>query len=373
MTTQSKKIDTNAFEDDAEELSAIKLERIKTNLKQMKTEITKRIIGQDKFVDLVIITFLAQEGILVEGSPGISKTTVLKMWGKLTGCSFFKIQFQPDTKVYELIGSIDMKVWRETGKVKYLLDKGAKAEIILFDEPNKGPSDLMAVTRQMLQEREYQDQKLPLIFFCAALNPTDERDLEPADMDRFAVSLRIEGNIERNEENNILKILSLDEFTDPVDAIKPLKDIDIKKILKIVPQVKISGYIYDLLRTILITIQQESRVGISDRIIGKTKKLLKASALYDGRKEVDLSDVEKLMFNILTHRSDISKRELDNYIQTAIDIWKMKIAKSKGETVSQELSERVRARVSNIDNKRYLHRKYSEMKFDNIKKKDRDN
>lgn len=333
-------------------------------LKQMRNKMRKYVIGQDEFIDLTIIAFLAQEGILVEGSPGIAKTLVLRLWAKLTSCSYYKIQFQPDTKVYELVGSIDMKYWRETGRIKYLLDKGAASEVLIIDEPNQGPSDLMSALRQIVQEREYQGEKVPLIFYCAALNPSDEKKLSPADLDRFSIAIHIQGNIARLRSKNIIQILNLDEFTDPFYEVKPmLTRENVQEILDLVKSVNVPGYIYDTILTIVSSVQEESTVEISDRVLIKVKRLLKASAVYDGRAEVNLSDIEKIMYYALRKRTDIKDDLLRSFINAAIKISEIKLLAAANEDVSNQIRV-LQSLTDTYKPQSYISRKYSALKSD---------
>lgn len=345
-----------------------------TVLGRIRDDIRKFIVGQNNFIDLIITTFLAREGILVKGAPGISKTSALRYLAKKTGLSFFKYQLQRDTSVEELVGGVDVIKYREQGDRVHKLGKMCDTEIGLVDEINKAPSKVIAALRQVFQERSFQETPIPLLAYACTLNPSDEEEIDPADLDRFLVAVDLRGNVENagrnptvDNEKNVRKLLDVtpiwakisgDEF-DPMTAIESENPAVIKDILTIVPRIQIPSYIKDCLLWIYIESQAHAKESISDRVVVKCKKLLKAHALYSGQPRVSLSDIRAVIPHVFTHRLEdaIEPNMINSIIENAVEMADLQEERNPAQVKHKR--EMLAVKFQNYPNDTYLFRKFA--------------
>jgi len=297
-------------------------------LKQIRNEVKKYIKGQDDFIDLSIVAFLAKEGLLVYGPPGNAKTTTLRLFATITGLKFFYYQLQRDTKSDELVGLLDFEAYKK-GQLKYNLGGICNADIALLDEIVQGNSKVRSVLRQVLQERMFQGTPIPLKFFAATYNPSDDEELLPAELDRFALSCELHSNISRGikgEDKDVMGILKCNEFEDPIASATPV-NIDFDKIMKEVQRVEIESEVLKVLAWLIIDLQHDSKKEIGDRILKKMKRILKANAYYHGRTAVNENDID-IINHMIKHRNpDLDNRVITKYIGIAKDFISYKNAK----------------------------------------------
>jgi MoxR-like ATPase len=154
------------------------------------------IIGQETVVERLLIAFLADGHVLMEGLPGTAKTRSIKTLGKLVESQFSRVQFTPDLLPSDVTGS---EIYREqTGSFDFQPGP-IFGNLILADEINRAPAKVQAALLEAMEERQItvagQTHKLPPLFLVLATqNPIEQEGTYPlpeAQMDRFLLYVNV--------------------------------------------------------------------------------------------------------------------------------------------------------------------------------------
>ena len=172
------------------------VERFGQRYRDLKTEVSKVIIGQDKVVEDVLIAIFSRGHCLLVGVPGLAKTLLVNTVSKALGISFNRIQFTPDLMPSDIIGSEILDQDRRFRFVKGPLF----AHIILADEINRTPPKTQAALLEAMQERSVtaagNNYPLPEPFFVLATqNPIEQEGTYPlpeAQLDRFMFNIWVD-------------------------------------------------------------------------------------------------------------------------------------------------------------------------------------
>jgi MoxR-like ATPase len=159
-----------------------------------RKELGKRIIGQKDMLNSLLSALVAGGHILLEGVPGLAKTTAVKSLAEITGLGFKRIQFTPDLLPADLTGTL---VW-EQGSGAFSVRRGPVfANVILADEINRAPAKVQSALLEAMQEGQVtigdQSHRLPDPFFVLATqNPIEHEGTYPlpeAELDRFLLKI----------------------------------------------------------------------------------------------------------------------------------------------------------------------------------------
>ena len=154
------------------------------------------IIGQETVVERLLIAFLADGHVLMEGLPGTAKTRSIKTLGKLVESEFSRVQFTPDLLPSDVTGS---DIYREqTGSFDFQPGP-IFGNLILADEINRAPAKVQAALLEAMEERQItvagKTHKLPPLFLVLATqNPIEQEGTYPlpeAQMDRFLLYVNV--------------------------------------------------------------------------------------------------------------------------------------------------------------------------------------
>lgn len=162
------------------------------------------IIGQETVVERLLIAFLADGHVLMEGLPGVAKTRSIKTLGKLVDSEFSRVQFTPDLLPSDVTGS---EIYREqTGSFDFQPGP-IFGNLILADEINRAPAKVQAALLEAMEERQVTvtgtTHKLPDLFLVLATqNPIEQEGTYPlpeAQMDRFLLYVNVPYPPQENE------------------------------------------------------------------------------------------------------------------------------------------------------------------------------
>ena len=163
---------------------------------QLKTEIAKKVIGQDEVIDQVLISVFCKGHALLVGVPGLAKTLMINTIADCMGLKFNRIQFTPDLMPSDIIGA---EVLDEKRAFKFI--KGPVfSNIILADEINRTPPKTQAALLEAMQERTVtvagKNHQLDNPFFVLATqNPIEQEGTYPlpeAQLDRFMFNIEVD-------------------------------------------------------------------------------------------------------------------------------------------------------------------------------------
>lgn len=192
----------------------------------LKNEIKKIIVGQDNIIDRIFIGLLCNGHILLEGLPGLAKTTLIKTIAQAIGLDYKRIQFTPDLLPADLIGTL---IYNPKNQDFFTKKGPIFSNFILADEINRAPAKVQSALLEAMQEHQItigdNSYKLDEPFLVLATqNPIEQEGtykLPEAQVDRFMFKLLInypEINQEKeillkaNQKNQIFKILEKEEI-----------------------------------------------------------------------------------------------------------------------------------------------------------------
>ncbi|MCH7769852.1 MAG: MoxR family ATPase [Bacteroidetes bacterium] len=185
--------DQNASNQDVE-----LVEKLSAKIKQIKSEIAKRIVGQEDIIDQLLISLFARGHCLLVGVPGLAKTLLIKTVSEVMDLKFSRIQFTPDLMPSDITGTEIIEEDQLTKKRDFKFISGPIfANIILADEINRTPPKTQAALLEAMQEHKVTaagtTYQLPEPFFVLATqNPIEQEGTYPlpeAQLDRFMFNL----------------------------------------------------------------------------------------------------------------------------------------------------------------------------------------
>jgi len=167
-------------------------------------EIKRVVVGQDHFLERVLVAMLAQGHLLVEGVPGLAKTLTIKTLARAVRGSFKRIQFTPDLLPADLIGT---RIYNQkTGDFSTVLGP-VFANLLLADEINRAPAKVQSALLEVMQERQVtiagETHRVPSPFLVMATqNPIETEGTYPlpeAQVDRFMMKVLVDYPTEEEE------------------------------------------------------------------------------------------------------------------------------------------------------------------------------
>jgi len=285
---------------------------------QLQAELGKTIVGQKEMISRLLVGLLTDGHILLEGVPGLAKTTAIKSLAQALDTRFHRIQFTPDLLPADLLGTMIYVPNEATFRTR----KGPIfANFILADEINRAPSKVQSALLEAMQERQVTigENTHPLeglFLVMATQNPIEQEGTYPlpeAQVDRFMLKVKITYP-EADEEQRILD-MALDES---VRTIKPiLKPDDVSAMQEVVKMIyvdeQIKRYILGLVRATRDPAAAGMRdlaplidYGASPRASIYLGTGARAVAFLQGRGYVTPQDVKDIAYDVLRHRVIIS-------------------------------------------------------------------
>lgn len=280
------------------------LERLKHSADLVKREVGRIFIGSDATVEALLIALLARGHVLLEGVPGVAKTTLVRAFASTLNTSFRRIQFTPDLLPSDITGVYIPNLQTH----EFVLRKGPIfANVVLGDEINRAPAKTQSALLEAMQERqvtiEGQTHKLPEPFLVLATqNPLEQEGvyaLPEAQLDRFLLKVTI-GYPTIEQEMRVLK--THQRPADQVQAVMVASQIEQLRVLVdgIHVQDDLIQYIIRLAR--FTREHQQVELGASPRAALALLQATKARAALHGRDFVLPDDVRALAAGVLAHR-----------------------------------------------------------------------
>lgn len=283
---------------------------------ELRVQLAKRIIGQEKLVDRLLIALLADGHLLVEGAPGLAKTTAIKALSDHLEGDFHRIQFTPDLLPSDVTGS---EIYRaETGQFEF--QRGPIFHnLVLADEINRAPAKVQSALLEAMGERQVSVgmQTFPLdrlFLVMATQNPIEQEGTYPlpeAQLDRFLMHVMI-GYPSAEAEKAILQLARNDYRQGiPQAAIRLSADhvFDARsQAANLYMAEPVEQY---LLALVLATrapgaldpeLERWTAFGASPRGTIALDRCARALAWLEGRDYVTPDDVRAMAFDVLRHR-----------------------------------------------------------------------
>lgn len=278
----------------------------------LKDEIKKLIVGQDHIIDKIFIGFLCNGHILLQGVPGLAKTTLIKSIAQAIGLSYNRIQFTPDLLPSDLIGTLIYNPKTQ----EFFTKKGPLfSNLILADEINRAPAKVQSALLESMQEYQITigEKSYPLekpFLVLATQNPIEQEGtyrLPEAQVDRFLFKLLVDYPTYSQEKEIINKVF----FPEEIKQVIKKNDISESQNLinKIYIDEKIVEYILNIVFATRLTsdnnlkdLQGLIEYGASPRASLALHQASKAHAFLKKRQFVIPDDVKAVAPDILRHR-----------------------------------------------------------------------
>ena len=273
-------------------------------LQKVSAEVARVVVGADGVTQQLLIAMLAGGHVLLEGVPGVAKTTLSKVFAKLLGCQYQRVQFTPDLLPSDVTGT---SIYDRNAN-DFVLRKGPIfTQVLLADEINRAPAKTQSALLEAMQEYQVtvDGASLPLtlpFLVLATQNPIEQEGvyrLPEAQLDRFL--LRVEmGYPGFEHEVNLLKLHSR-PAVDVEPMFTPEIILDLQRKL---PHV----YGAESLYSYIVRLAEESRrhpdvsLGASPRAALNMLKCARARAVLHGRHYFTHEDVQETALGVLGHR-----------------------------------------------------------------------
>ncbi len=287
-------------------------------IEAIKSEVAKVVVGQEKMIDGLLIGLLCEGHILIEGIPGLAKTTTVNALAKSLGLGFKRVQFTPDLLPSDILGAEIYDPQHNDFKIK----KGPVfTNLLLADEINRAPAKVQSALLEVMQERQVtigeESFAMDLPFFVMATqNPIEQEgvyQLPEAQLDRFMLKLVVGYNA-KEEELEIARRVA----TGTAQEIRAVVDRDelIKmkeEVQKIHIDEEVERYMIELVSATrdpaaygLEEIDEYIQFGASPRVSIDMFKAVKAMAYLRGKDFVTPVDVAYVAKELMRHRIVLS-------------------------------------------------------------------
>lgn len=282
-------------------------------IEAVRNEVNKVLVGQEKLLDRMLIALITGGHILLEGVPGLAKTTAVKTLSSALGLDFHRISFTPDLLPADVIGTMIYSPKDGTFSAK----KGPVfTNLLLADEINRAPAKVQSALLEAMQERQVTlgdtTHTLPAPFLVMATqNPIEQEGTYPlpeAQVDRFMLKCKIV-HPSRDDERRIMN-----RFTrkTPIELNTVMQHEQITALSDVLDQVycdeKVGDYILDIVfatrqpQDYKLDIAHQIEYGASPRATLFLNMAARANALLNGRAYATPQDVKEIAYDILRHR-----------------------------------------------------------------------
>jgi MoxR-like ATPase len=271
---------------------------------QTVAEVARVVVGMEKVTSRLLIALLGAGHVLLEGVPGVAKTTLSKTFAQILGIDYQRLQFTPDLLPSDVTGTFILD--RKTDE--FVLRRGPIfAQVLLVDEVNRAPAKTQAALLEAMQENQVtiEGTTLPLpqpFLVMATQNPVEQEGvyrLPEAQLDRFLLRVDM-GYPGGRHEVDMLRLHSR-----PPAIVQPLFNADL--LLQMQAQVPLVHGQEELLKYI-VDLAEASRshpdlaLGASPRASLCLLRCARARALLDGRTYFTHEDVQAVAQSVLGHR-----------------------------------------------------------------------
>ena len=297
----------------------VDLTKLKEAVVKIKEQLAKVIVGQEEFIELLLVSLLADGHVLIEGVPGVAKTVTAKLLAKTIATDFSRIQFTPDLMPSDVLGTSILNMKTSDFEFK----KGPIfSNIVLIDEINRAPAKTQAALFEVMEEKQItmdgtRYKMNPPFMVLATQNPIEQEGtyaLPEAQLDRFLFKINVgypylEDEIKiitaHNERKGALPQTKVEAVLTETDLLEYRG-----KVFEVIVEEKIIKYIAQLISN--TRNNAHLYLGGSPRASIAVLMAAKAFAAINGRDFVIPEDVKKSIYPVLRHRIMLTpEREME--------------------------------------------------------------
>jgi len=287
-------------------------------IQNIKSEISKVVVGQEKMVEGLLAGLLCRGHILLEGVPGLAKTTTVNALARALGLDFKRVQFTPDLLPSDIIGTEIYDPANNSFKIK---QGPVFTNLLLADEINRAPAKVQSALLEVMQERQVtigdESFKLELPFLVMATqNPVEQEgayELPEAQLDRFMMKVVVGYNT-KEEELEIARRVANNSFGD-INQVASKEDLETirKEAMSVHMDEEIEKYIIELVSATrdlraygLEKLEPYVEYGASPRASIDMYKASRAIAYQKGQDYVSPLEIAYIAKEVLRHRIILS-------------------------------------------------------------------
>jgi len=288
------------------------------SLQRIRDEIGKVIVGQTAMIDRLLLALIADGHVLIEGVPGLAKTSAIKTLAAAIETDFARIQFTPDLLPADLIGT---QIYRPDVKTFEIKEGPVFTNLLLADEINRSPAKVQSALLEAMQERQVtlggETRPLPDPFLVLATqNPIEQEGTYPlpeAQLDRFMLKVTV-GYPSKTEELEIMRRMARRQ-TPVVEAV--MTTAEIRQIRELADAVYMDAKVEDYILDVVFATREPAafrleklanliEYGASPRASIYLAQAAKVMAFLSGRSYVKPQDVKTIGPDVLRHRVLVS-------------------------------------------------------------------
>lgn len=299
--------------------SRLDLTELQQSIAAMKAELNTVIVGQEKMIDQLLVAFLSNGHILLEGVPGVAKTITAKLLAQTMDIGFSRIQFTPDLMPSDILGTsvFDLKT------SEFEFKKGPIfSNLILIDEINRAPAKTQAALFEVMEERQITMDGTTYILdrpflVIATQNPIEQEGtyrLPEAQLDRFLFKIVIDYP-KLDEEVIILQREHLLQNHGKLEKIKKIVSAPIiERYQTLVKQIVVEQNLLEYIAKIVVSTRENAflYLGASPRASIAILNAAKGFAALRGRDFVTPEDIKEAAVPVLQHRVMVTpEREME--------------------------------------------------------------
>jgi MoxR-like ATPase len=291
----------------------VDLTALNEQVKKIKEEVGKVIVGQHTMLDLLITSILADGHVLIEGVPGVAKTLTAKLLAKIISVDFSRIQFTPDLMPSDVLGTSVYNL--KTSEFEFKAGP-IFSNIVLIDEINRAPAKTQAALFEVMEERQvtvdgYTHKMKSPYMVLATQNPIEQEGtyrLPEAQLDRFLFKIVV--NYPTHEEE--IDIITRHHERKGSLAVSEVSHLLSAEQIQIFRQFAQEVHVEKNLLQYIAQIIQETRnnpmlfLGASPRASLSILMGAKAYAMINGRDFVSPEDIKFIALPVLRHRIILS-------------------------------------------------------------------
>ncbi|MCX7591428.1 MAG: MoxR family ATPase [Kiritimatiellae bacterium] len=279
----------------------------------LRAEVTKVIVGQEKLVDRMLIALISGGHILLEGVPGLAKTTAIKTLAAALGLQFRRISFTPDLLPADVMGTM---VYNPRDGTFFPKKGPVFTNLLLADEINRAPAKVQSALLEAMQEHQVtignETHPLPEPFLVMATqNPIEQEGTYPlpeAQIDRFMLKCVIT-HPSREDERRIMERFSRQVEISVSQVLSGEQILAMRRLLDdVYCDEKVGEYILDIVfatrrpTDYKLDIGHQIQYGASPRATLYLNITARAHAMLHGRAYATPQDVKELAHDVLRHR-----------------------------------------------------------------------
>jgi len=293
------------------------LQSATTKLNTVRAEIGKIIVGQQEVVEGVLICLLSGGHVLLEGVPGLGKTTLLRTLGRVLSLKYSRIQFTPDLMPADIVGSMMIESDERGAKALRFQPGPIFSNLVLADEINRATPKTQSALLEAMQERTVTSgtitHQLEAPFLVMATqNPIEMEGTYPlpeAQLDRFLMKILVT----YPNRDDLNKIVERTVNADDIHVSPVLSRQEIMEIRSVCRETLVAPHVQNYAVDIVMATQPDQkeahevsrkyiRYGSSPRGAQALVECGRVLALMRGRYHLSVEDVKEIAVSVLRHR-----------------------------------------------------------------------